>query len=117
MTEKELKTIESILEKRGYRKLTRGLTANEMYGWFKTIDWDKDGYLMEFRVWKCVVPYSCPVEHYIGFDFYSTISGLPTYAEFEMGWEPIADINTFERMAAEFNQMVRKFVNSEKEER
>lgn len=115
MTEKELHTIESELEKRGYRKFTRGLTSNETYGWFKAIDKDKDGYLMEFRVWKYVVPYSYPVEHHIGFDFYSTILGLPTYAEFEMGWEMTCDIDTFERMAAEFNQMVRKYVNPEKE--
>lgn len=29
----------------------------------------------------------------------------------------VGDIDTFERMAAEFNQMVRKYVNPEKEER
>lgn len=114
MTSEELQTIEAELQKRGYRKLSRGLTANETYGWFKTIGNDEGDYVMEFRVWKHVVPYSYPAEHHIGLDFYSTVLGLHTYAEFEMGWEPVCDIPAFERMAAEFNKLARKYINPEK---
>lgn len=124
MTEKELKALESELEKRGYRKWTTALTSTETYAWFKSFDKEKDedgytigGYQIAFRVWdwrpyqydKNMPPY--------GFDFWTSPLGTDSRTDFTSNWEPICDIDTFERMAAEFNAMVRKFVNPEKEER
>lgn len=43
-------------------------------------------------------------------------AGSDFRVDFTSNWEPICDIDTFERMAAEFNQMVRKFINPEKVE-
>ena len=58
MTAKELQTIETELQKRGYKKYTTGLTSTESYAWFKTFDKEKDddgytvsGYQIAFRVW------------------------------------------------------------------
>lgn len=125
MTEKELKTLESELEKRGYRKWTTALTSTESYAWFKTFDKEKDedgdtisGYQVAFRVWdwrsyQCRDPYMPPY----GFDFWTSPLGTDFRMDFTANWEPIADIDTFERMAATFNAMVRKYVNPEKEER
>lgn len=125
MTADKLQTLESELQKRGYRKSMVGLTSNETYAWFKSFgkDWDEDehitnGYQIAFRVWdwrqyqhrdKNMPPY--------GFDFWTSPLGTDFRMDFTSNWEPIADIDTFERMAAEFNAMVRKYVNPEKEER
>lgn len=125
MTADKLQTLESELQKRGYRKFIRAITDNETYAWFKSFgkDWDEDehitnGYQVAFRVWdfgkyrdrdKNMPPY--------GFDFWTSPLGTDSRADFTSNWGPIADIDTFERMAAEFNQMVRRFVKPEKEER
>lgn len=123
MTANELKAIETELQKRGYRKYAQCLTSNETYAWFKTFDKEKDdddyvisGYQIAFRVWdsrKYVDRNASPY----GFDFWTSPLGSAFRTDFTSNWEPICDIDTFERMAAEFNQMVRKFVNPEKQER
>lgn len=116
MTADELQTLESELQKRGYRKWTTALTSTESYAWFKSFDkdWDEEehitsGYQIAFRVWdwrpyqydKNMSPY--------GFDFWTSPLGTDFRMDFTANWETIADIDTFERMAAEFNQMVRKY--------
>lgn len=121
MTEQEMKAIESELQKRGYRKYTTALTSSETYALFKNFGKEKDedgyvvgGYQIAFRVWdwrpyqsrdKNMPPY--------GFDFWTSPLGTDFRVDFTSNWEPIADIDTFERMAAELNQMARKFVNPE----
>lgn len=115
MTEKELKTIESELQKRGYRKWTFALTSKESYGWFKTFGEDGNDYQIEFRVWDFTKYRDIHGEPY-GFDVWTSPRNACNNI-FECSWEPIADIDTFERMAAEFNQMVRRYINLEKEER
>lgn len=123
MTTKELKTIEAELQKRGYKKYTTCLTSTESYAWFKSFDKEKDdddyvisGYQVAFRVWD----YSrykhahIPADYKYGFDFWTSPLGSAFRTDFTSNWEPICDIDTFERMAAEFNAMVRKFVNPEK---
>ena len=120
MTAKELKAIETELQKRGYRKYVEYLTSNETYAWFKTFDKEKDdddyvisGYQIAFRVWdfRKYVDRNAPP---YGFDFWTSPLGSAFRTDFTSNWEPICDIDTFERMAAEFNQMARKFVNPEK---
>lgn len=116
MTEKELKAIESELEKRGYRKWTTALTSTETYAWFKTFDKEKDedgyvisGYQIAFRVWdfRKYVDRNAPP---YGFDFWTSPLGTDSRTDFTSNWEPICDIDTFERMAADFNQLVRKYL-------
>lgn len=123
MTADELQTLESELQRRGYKKWTTALTSTESYAWFKTFDKEKDedghvisGYQVAFRVWdwRKYVDRNAPP---YGFDFWTSALGCNGRIDFTSNWEPIADIDTFERMAAEFNQIVRKFVNPEKEER
>lgn len=123
MSADELQTIESELQKRGYRKFIGSQIDNETYSWFKSFGKDRDedehiteGYQVAFRVWdfrkyrdRDVAPY--------GFDFWTSPLGTDFRMDFTANWEPICDIDTFERMAAEFNAMVRKFINPEKEER
>lgn len=125
MTADELQTLESELQKRGYRKLIRAITDNETYAWFKSFDKETDedghlisGYQVAFRVWDWR-PYQNrdPYMHPYGFGFWTSPLGTDSRVDCESNWEPICDIDTFERMAAEFNQMVRKFVKPEKEER
>lgn len=112
MTANELKAIETELQKRGYKKLTVTLTSQEDYGWFKTFG-DKDNdYQIEFRVWDWTKYRNHNLAPY-GFDVW--VSPLGTESRMvTSNWEPICDIDTFERMAAEFNQMARKFINPEK---
>lgn len=120
MTAEQLQTLEADLQQRGYRKYTGSSTANESYAWFKTFGKEKDedgyivsGYQIAFRVWD-MRPYAdrdpnlrlCPY----GFDFWTSPLGTDFRTDLTSNWEPIADIDTFECMAAEFNQMVRKFV-------
>ena len=121
MTAKELQTIESELQKRGYRKWTTALTSTETYAWFKSFDKEKDedgyvvsGYQIAFRVWdfRQYVDHNAPP---YGLDFWTSALGTDSRMDLTSNWEPICDIATFERMAAEFNQMVRKFINPEKE--
>lgn len=108
MTAEELHAIESKLQKRGYRKWTVCLTNKESYGWFKTFGGEGNEWQIEFRVWD-YRQYHDPYGEPYGFDVWmSPKNGHNDSCE--CGWEPIADLGTFERMAAEFNQMVRKFV-------
>lgn len=115
----ELHSIETELLNRGYRKYTTALTSTETYAWFKTFDKEKDedgytisGYQTAFRVWdwqpyqhrdKNMLPY--------GLDFWTSPLGTEFRTDFTSNWEPICDIATFERMAAEFNAMVRKYAD------
>lgn len=117
MTEKELEAIESELQKRGYRKWTTALTSTETYAWFKTFDKEKDedgytisGYQIAFRVWDWR-PYQYRDKNTpsYGFDFWTSPLGTDSRMDFTSNWEPICYIDTFERMAAEFNAMVRKY--------
>lgn len=57
MTPKQLKAIESRLQKRGYRKWTTALTSTESWAWFKSFGKEKNedghvisGYQIAFRV-------------------------------------------------------------------
>lgn len=113
MTEKELKAIESELQKRGYRKWTVFLTSKESYGWFKTFGGEGNEWQIEFRVWDFTKYRDIPGEPY-GFDVWRSPKNSHNNS-CECGWKPICDIGTFERMAAEFNAIVRKFINPEKD--
>lgn len=122
MTAEELRAIESKLQKRGYRKWTTALTSTESYAWFKSFDKEKDddgytisGYQIAFRVWDFSKYVDRNTPPY-GFDFWTSPLGTDFRTDLTSNWEPIADLGTFERMAAEFNQMVRKYVKPEKEE-
>lgn len=116
MTEKELKTIEAELEKRGYRKYTTCLTSTESWAWVKSFDKEKDeygevtnGYQIAFRVWdftRCLDRWAPPY----GFDFWTSAQGTDSRMDFTSNWEPICDIATFERMAEEFHQLTRKYL-------
>lgn len=125
MTEKELQVLESKLQRRGYKKWTTCLTSTEAYAWFKTFDKEKDedghvisGYQIAFRVWDWRQYLERDSNtHPYGLDFWTSALGCNGRMDFTSNWEPICDIDTFERMAAEFNQMVRKYVTPEKEER
>lgn len=118
MTEKELRTLENELQRRGYRKYTTGLTSTESYAWFKTFNKEKDkdgevinGYQIAFRVWDWSrFRYREPQLHDYGFDLWTSPCGTDFRTVLTASWEPICDIDTFERMAAEFNHMVRKYV-------
>lgn len=117
MTENELQALEIELQKRGYKKWTTALTSTESYAWFKSFGEEKDeddhvinGYQVAFRVWdwrpymhrdKNMQPY--------GFDFWTSPLGTKFRTDFASNWKPICDIDTFERMAAEFNAMVREY--------
>ena len=122
MTADQLQTLEAELQKRGYNKYTSALTSTESYAWFKSFNKEEDedgdltnGYQVAFRVWdfRKYVDRNAPP---YGFDFWTSPLGSAFRTDFTSNWEPICDIDTFERMAAEFNQMVRKFINHEKEE-
>lgn len=117
MTADELQTLESELQKRGYRKFIRAITDNETYAWFKSFNKETDedghlisGYQIAFRVWDWRPyqnrdPYMPPYS----FDFWTSPLGTDSRTDFTSNWEPICDIDTFERMAAKFNQMARKY--------
>ena len=119
MNEEELKAIEAELQERGYKKYAATLTSTESYAWFRIFDKEKDedgyvisGYQIALRVWDWR-PYQHRdlYMHPYGFDFWTSPLGTDSRADFISNWEPICDIDTFERMAAEFNAMVRKYVN------
>lgn len=116
MTEKELKKFEVELQRRGYKKYTTCLTSTESWAWFKSFDKEKDedgyvvnGYQVAFRVWdftryldRGAPPYSL--------DFWTSALGADSRMNFELNWEPICDIATFERMAEELHQLTRKYL-------
>ncbi len=117
------KKIEAELERRGYKKYTKCLTSTESWAWLKTFtkkrneDGDViDGYQVAFRVWDFSRYLDRGAPPY-GLEFWTSALGTDSRMVFTSNWEPICDIDTFERMAAEFNAMVRKFINPEKEER
>lgn len=121
MTDKELKKIEAELERRGYRKYTTALTSSESWAWFKSFGKEKDddgyvvnGYQVAFRVWdfsryldRGAPPYSL--------DFWTSAFGTDSRMDFTSNWEPICNIDTFERMAVEFHTLVRKYIKNEKD--
>lgn len=118
MTEKELQALESDLLKRGYKRHTTALTSSESWAWFKSFGKEKDeeghviaGYQIAFRVWDWR-PYQHCYENTppYGFDFWTSPLGTDFRVDFASNWKPICDIDAFEHMAAEFNQMVRKYV-------
>ena len=116
MTDKELKKIEAELERRGYNKHQKCLTSAESWAWVKNFDKEKDddgyvvnGYQVAFRVWdftryldRGAPPYSL--------DFWTSAQGTDSRMDFTSNWEPICDIDTFERMAEEFHQLTRKYL-------
>ena len=116
MTEKELKKFEVELQRRGYKKYTTCLTSTESWAWFKSFGKEKDddgyvvnGYQVAFRVWdftryldRGAPPYSL--------DFWTSAQGTDSRMDFTSNWEPICDIDTFERMAEEFHQLTRKYL-------
>lgn len=126
MTATELQTIEVELKKRGYRKYTGCSTSNESWAWFKSFGKDKDddgkvvaGYQIAFRIWdwRRYIE-SDPHMYPYGLDMWTSPLSTDFRMDFTSNWTPIADIDTFERMAAEFNQMVRRYINNpQKEER
>lgn len=112
MTEKELRSLESELDKRGYRKWTHALTSSESWAWVKSFGKDGyvvNGYQVAFRVWDFTKYRDRNAPPY-GFDFWTSAPGTDSRMDFTSNWEPICDIDTFERMAAEFNAMIRMYV-------
>lgn len=117
MTAEQLKTIETELQKRGYKKWTTALTSSEDWAWFKTFGKKQDedgevtyGYQIAFRVWDGSKYPGCPKEHPYGFDFWTSALGADSRMNFESNWEPICDIATFERMSEEFHQLTIKYL-------
>lgn len=116
MTEKELQAIETELTKRGYKKHTATLTSTETYAWFKTFGKEKDddghvisGYLIAFRVWDLrQYIHRDPHMHPYGFDYWTSPLGTDFRTDFTSNWEPFCDIDIFEKMAKEFDQLIRK---------
>lgn len=123
MTAKKLKTIEAELQNRGYRKYVQCLTSNETYAWFKTFDKEESedgheisGYQVAFRVWDFTRYLDRNAPPY-GLDFWTSALGTDSRMDFTSNWEPICDLDTFERMAKEFNVLVRKYIKNEKDEK
>lgn len=118
MTAEQLKTIDAELQKRGYKKWTTALTSSEDWAWFKTFGKKQDeagevtdGYQIAFRVWdftRCLDRGAPPY----GFDFWTSAQGTDSRMDFTSNWEPICDIDTFERMAEEFHQLTRKYLQN-----
>ena len=116
MTTEELKKIETELERRGYKKYTTCLTSSESWAWFKSFDKEKDedgyvvnGYQVAFRVWDFSRYLDRNAPPY-GLDFWTSALGTDSRMDFTSNWEPICDLDTFERMAKEFNALARRYV-------
>lgn len=97
------------------------MTPSEDWAWFKTFGKKQDedgevtyGYQIAFSVWDGSKYPGCPKEHPYGFDFWTSALGTDSRMDFTSNWEPICDIDTFERMAEEFHKLVRKFVGAKK---
>lgn len=122
MTLQQLQTLEAELQRRGYRKWTRGLTDNESWAWFKSFAKGKDeagevisGYQVAFRVWDNTENcrrFNLDKESAYGFDFWTSALGADSRMDFTSNWEPICDFDTFEAMAADFNGLVSKHDNN-----
>lgn len=116
MTAEQLKKIEAELQKRGYKKWTTALTSSEDWAWFKSFGKKQDeagevtdGYQIAFRVWDFQKYKDRNAPDY-GFDFWTSALGAGSRMDFTSNWEPICDIDTFERMAEEFHQLTRKYL-------
>lgn len=116
MTEKELETIEAELQRRGYKKYTTCLTSTESWAWFKSFDKEKDedgyvvnSYQIAFRVWDFTRYLDRGAPPY-GFDFWTSAQGTDSRMDFTSNWEPICDIAIFERMAEDFHQLTKKYL-------
>ena len=116
----ELGKLEAKLQKRGYRKYTRCLTDNESWAWFKTFDKLKDedgevisGYQVVFRVWD-YTKYGQTDQNAFGLDFWTSPLGTDSRMDFTSNWEPICDFDTFELMAKDFHNLVKKYTNNNK---
>ena len=116
MTADQLQTLEAELQKRGYKKWTTALTSSEDWAWFKSFDKEKDedgyvvnGYQVAFRVWDFTRPLDRGAPPY-GLDFWTSALGTDSRMDFTSNLEPICDIDTFERMAEEFHQLTRKYL-------
>lgn len=117
MKQQELKNIESELEKRGYRKYTRCLTSNETYAWFKTHGEKRDeegeaigGYQVAFRVWDFTT-YRPDDENAYGLDFWTSPNTPDGRFDFTANCDPMCNIDTFEKVAMDFYEMIKKYVN------
>lgn len=115
MTDKELKSLESELQKRRYSRYDGEFPRGESWGWSKAFGEKANEYLIEFHV-RDLRPYYFLNGDPYGFDMWTALKNHQKHY-LKCSWEPICDIDTFERMAAEFNQMVRRYINPEKEER
>lgn len=112
MTSNQLQTIESELKKRGYKKITQNLTSSESWAWFKSIkDDDSNGYQMAFRVWDWHSNKYVNENHHYGLDFWTSALGSGSRIDLTSNWEPICDIDTFEKMARDFNELVKRYVS------
>lgn len=119
MTPHQLQTIEAELQRRGYRKWEKCLVGNESWAWIKTFDkgYDDDGevvsgYQVAFRVWNNTENcrrFNLDKGAAYGFDFWTSALGADSRIDFTSNWEPICDIDTFEAMAADFNELVKKY--------
>lgn len=119
MTSHQLQTLEAELQKRGYKKWTRCLTSTESWAWFKTFAKEKDeygkvfsGYQIAFRVWDNTENcrrFNLDKEAAYGFDFWTSPIGSDSRMDFTSNWEPICDLDTFENMARDFHELVKKY--------
>lgn len=123
MNANQLKELEAELQQRGYKKCTTGLTSTESWAWIKSFDEEKDedgyvvnGYQIAFRVWDFRQYKYRNVPPYV-LDFWTSALGTDCRMDFTSNWEPVCDIDTFERMAADFHKLVRKYTLSPKTEK
>ena len=126
MTPQQLQTLEAELKKRGYIKYTRCLTDDETYAWFKSFDKKKDddgeiisGFQIAFRVWDnsaFCYRHNLNEDCAYGFDFWTSPIDTDSRMDFTSNWEPICNFGTFEKMAREFNEFVRKYDNGKNSE-
>lgn len=115
MNANQLKELEAELQQRGYKKCTTGLTSAESWAWIKSFDEEKDedgyvvnGYQIAFRVWDFRQYKDRNAPPYV-LDFWTSALGTKSRMDFTSNWEPICDIDTFERMADDFHKLVIKY--------
>lgn len=118
MTAAELQIVETRFREHGYKKWTRCLIGGESWAWFKKISTvlDADGEMSEgiqmaFRVWDNRHVSGLSKDLAFSVMFWASPSNLNSRIDLEAAWAPIADIAAFERMAAEFNQLARKYTH------
>lgn len=113
MKAEELRKIEAELEQRGYRKSTGETNDDCAWCWYKYFGEKRigaGGWLVMFRVWDGSKYYRGTPDTAYGFGFVTMPTSIHMI-RFESNWDPICDIDAFERMAAEFNAIVRKYAN------